>query len=249
MDAATLDFIPHAVAWNRRLSPPQLSAKQQVTEPREMPRELTTTADPDLETLRRVAAGDVDAFEALVRRHERRLLRLCERMLGNAETAREATQEVFLKAWRKAGGFRPRAKVSTWLYRIAVNHCLNQLRRRKVVQFFSFGDVGALGDGAHDGEDSLELDPADAAPDAERRLADRRRWQRIRRAIDELPAAQRAVLVLVRFEGLSYLQTADALGISRNAVESRLFRAMRRLERTRGVLDEESQLTDSPTQT
>lgn len=203
-----------------------------------------TRTDPDLETLRRVAEGDVDAFEGLVRRHERRLLRLCERMLGNAETAQEATQEVFLKAWRKAAGFRPRAKVSTWLYRIAVNHCLNQLRRRKVARFFSFGDV-AFGDHESDGDEARELDPADTAPDAERRLTDRRRWQRLRRAIDELPAAQRAVLVLVRFEGLSYLETADALGVSRNAVESRLFRAMRRLEKTPGVLDDEPHLTNS----
>lgn len=221
MDAATFDTrLPHA--WNSRTEMTRL----------EMNRPETTRPDPDLDTLRRVAAGDVDAFEALVRRHERRLLRLCERMLGNAETAQEATQEVFLKAWRKAGGFSPRAKVSTWLYRIAVNHCLNQLRRRKVAQFFSFGDVAS-----DDGDESLELDPVDGAPDAERKLADRRRWQRLRRAIDELPAAQRAVLVLVRFEGLSYLETADALGLTRNAVESRLFRAMRRLEKTPGVLD------------
>lgn len=241
MDAASLELSSHPAAWSRRLSP-----NQRVREPREM----TTPADPDLEALRRVAAGDVDAFEALVRRHERRLLRLCERMLGNAESAREATQDVFFKAWRKAAGFRPRAKVSTWLYRIAVHHCLNQLRRRKVVQFFSFGDAVSTRS-ADGGDETLELDPADPAPDAERRLADRRRWQRLRQAIDELPAAQRAVLVLVRFEGLSYLETAEALGVTRNAVESRLFRAMRRLEKTPGVLDcvldDDSHLTDSPT--
>jgi Sigma-70 region 2 len=63
------------------------------------------TTDADHEALRRVAAGDVDAFEALVRRHERRLHRLCERMLGDAELAREATQETFFKAWRKAATF------------------------------------------------------------------------------------------------------------------------------------------------
>jgi RNA polymerase sigma-70 factor (ECF subfamily) len=186
------------------------------------------TTDPDLETLRRVAAGDLDAFEALVRRHERRLLRLCERMLSDVEAAREATQETFFKAWRKASSFRPRAKVSTWLYRIAVNHCLNRLRRRQVVQFFSFTMVD---------EGDEAFDPPDPAPDAERRLRDRRRWSRLAAAIDELPAGQRAVLVLVRFEGLSYQQTAETLGISSGAVESRLFRAMRRLEQTPGVLE------------
>ncbi|MDA8016665.1 MAG: RNA polymerase sigma factor [Thermoanaerobaculia bacterium] len=193
-------------------------------------REMTASSDPDLETLRRVVEGDTLAFETLVRRHQGRILRLSERMLGNKEAAQEATQDVFFKAWRKASSFRPRAKVSTWLYRIAVNHCLNLLRRRKLVQFFSFGDMAR-----NQGEEAQELDPQDASPDAERRLSDLRRWRRLREAIEELPAAQRAVLVLVRFEGLSYLDTATALGISRNAVESRLFRAMRRLEKTPGV--------------
>ena len=70
-------------------------------------------------------------------RHHRRLLRVCERLLGDREEARDAVQEVLLKVLHKAGGFRPRALVSTWLYRIAVNHCLNVLRRRRLVRMLS----------------------------------------------------------------------------------------------------------------
>jgi RNA polymerase sigma-70 factor (ECF subfamily) len=187
-----------------------------------------TAADPGWEVLARVAAGDVEAFALLVEAHQQRLLRLCERLLGDLEEARDAVQEVFLKAFRKAGDFRPRGQVYTWLYRIAVNHCLNRLRRRRLVRFTRLGGP-AEPDALHAPE-APELDPVDGAPSPEEALAARRRWAATRRAIAALPPNQRAVLVLVRFEGLSYREAAAVLGVTEGAVESRLFRAMRRLE-------------------
>jgi RNA polymerase sigma-70 factor (ECF subfamily) len=181
--------------------------------------------DPDRELLARVAAGDVDAFEPLVERHQDRLIAVCQRLLGDREAARDAAQEVFLKAFRKAGDFEPRAQVSTWLYRIAVNHCLNVLRRRRLAKLLPWGVTGSETDDA-----APAFDPADEAADPETALAARRRWQRVRRAIDALPPGQRAVLVLVRFEGLAYKEAAEALGISLGAVESRLMRALRHLD-------------------
>ena len=169
-----------------------------------------------------MAAGDAEAFAPLVESHQERLLRLCERLLGDPEEARDAAQEVFLKAYRKAGDVRPAGQVYTWLYRIAVNHCLNKLRRRKLVRFLRWEDPGD--------RDLPEFDPPDRAPDPAASLATRRRWQATRRAIGKLPENQRAVVVLIRFEGLSYQQTAAVLGITEGAVESRLVRAMRRLE-------------------
>ncbi|MEM1177618.1 MAG: RNA polymerase sigma factor [Acidobacteriota bacterium] len=183
--------------------------------------------DPDRGALERAAAGDTESFGAIVERHQGRLFRVCLRMLGDREEALEATQDVLLKAFRSAATFTPRGRVYTWLYRIAVNHCLNRLRRRKIARFFGFGDLGGPDD------EDLEWDPADDAPDAERRLVDQRAWLRTRRAIDALPTNQRAVLVLAKFEGLSYREIADTLGITMGAVESRLFRAMRRLEAQR----------------
>lgn len=178
--------------------------------------------DPGWAALTRVAAGDAGAFALLVESHQERLLRLCERMLGDAEDARDAAQEVLLKAYRKAGEVRPVGQVYTWLYRIAVNHCLNKLRRRKLVRFLRWDDG--------DDPDAPAFDPPDGAPDPAAALETRRRWQATRRAIAKLPENQRAVVVLVRFEGLSYKQTAEVLGITEGAVESRLVRAMRRLE-------------------
>jgi RNA polymerase sigma-70 factor (ECF subfamily) len=185
-----------------------------------------TAADPGWEALARVAAGDTEAFAAIVETHQERLLHLCERLLGNPEEARDAAQEVFLKLFRKAAELRPLGQVYTLLYRIAVNHCLNQLRRRKLVRFLRFATQPEK-----PGEpDAPVFDPVDPGPDPAVELEARRRWQITRKAIAQLPDNQRAVLVLARFEGLSYRQIAEVLGITEGAVESRLFRAMRRIE-------------------
>ena len=181
-------------------------------------------ADPDWDLVARVAAGDREAFAELVERHHRRLLRVCERLLGDAEDARDAVQEVFLKVMTKAGGFRPEALVSTWLYRVAVNHCLNVLRRRRLRRWVSLSP-------AEDDETAAPLDPAEERADPHRELDARRQWGRVQRAIAALPPSQRAVLVLARFEELSYKEIAETLGITLGAVESRLFRAMRALEK------------------
>jgi len=181
-----------------------------------------SATDPGWEVLARVAAGDGNAFVHLVESHQDRLLRLCERLLGDAEEARDAVQDVFLKVYRKAGEVRPQGQVYTWLYRVAVNHCFNKLRRRKLVRFLRWESAGDDAD--------APFDPPDAAPDPAAALDARQRWQTTRRAIAALPDNQRAVLVLARFEGLSYKQIAEVLEITEGAVESRLFRAMRRVE-------------------
>ncbi len=182
-------------------------------------------ADPDWEVLARVGRGDTDAFAGLVERHQDRLLAVCARLLGDREEARDACQEVFLRAFRKAGEYRPAGQVFTWLYRIAVNLCFNRLRRRRIVRFLPFA-TSRPGE-----EESVELDPPDPGPDAARRLLQRERWRATRRALDRLPVGQRLVVVLAKFEGLSYREIAAALSISEAAVESRLVRAMRTLER------------------
>ena len=181
---------------------------------------MTTEHDPDLQTLREVAGGDLEAFSALVERHQGRLHALCERMLGDREEARDAVQEVYIKIFEKAGGFRPRGQVFTWIYRIAVNHCLNKLRRRKIVRFFSLGG---------ETDDGPVFEPRDEAAGPEKRMQMRERWAVTRRSLDALPASQKPVVILAKFEGMSYRQIAEVMGISEGAVESRLVRAMRHL--------------------
>jgi RNA polymerase sigma-70 factor (ECF subfamily) len=148
-------------------------------------------------------------------------------MLGDAEEARDAAQDVFLKAYRKAGEVEPRGQVYTWLYRVAVNHCLNKLRRRRLARFLRWTDPADPE--APEVIRAADCDPPDRAPDPAAVLEAKRRWRATREAIDALPANQRSVLILARFEGLSYRQIAEVLRITEGAVESRLFRAMRRL--------------------
>lgn len=185
--------------------------------------ERVEPADPerDWRLLERAADGDEEAFARLVEAHQGRLVRLCERLLHDREEACDAAQEVFIKAFRKARSLEPRGQLYTWLYRVATNNCLNRLRRRRIVRFLPLvADEGGRG---------ARRDPADPAPDADRRLEARRRWSETRRAISRLPPSQRTVLVLARFEGRSYREIAELLGISVGAVEGRLFRALRKL--------------------
>ena len=177
----------------------------------------------DWQLLALAGEGDEEAFRTIVERHQDRLVRLCQRLLHDREEALDAAQEVFIKAYKKAGKLERRGELYTWLYRVGTNHCLNKLRRRRIVRFLPIGESSS--------EESAWLEPQDRAPAADRRLAARQRWQATREAIARLPENQQAVLVLAKFEGLSYRQIAEALQITEGAVESRLFRAMRNLSK------------------
>lgn len=183
---------------------------------------LDDTSESDWQLLSRTAEGDEEAFRRLVERHQDRLVGLCQRLLGDREEALDAAQEVFLKTYGKAGSLQPKGELFTWMYRVATNHCLNRIRRRKLAQFLSLTpDPGA---------EAASLEPVDNAPDALATLESRRRWRQTLEAIGALPESQRVVLILARFEGLPYRQIGEILGISEGAVESRLFRAMRHLK-------------------
>lgn len=179
---------------------------------------------PDWQLLAESAQGDHDSFRRLVERHQDRVIRHCQRLLGNREAALDAAQEVFLRTYRKASSLEPKGQLYTWLYRVATNHCLNRIRRRKIVRMIGFGSSA-------DEQLPLVEHFADGNPGPEEALATKERWQRTRDALETLPANQRAVVLLTKFEGLSYKETAESLGISVSAVESRLFRAMRHLEK------------------
>jgi RNA polymerase sigma-70 factor (ECF subfamily) len=193
---------------------------------------LAGAGDVDWKLLALAASGDGDAFTTLVEHHQDRLVGLCSRWLGDREEAQDAAQEVFLKVYRHAARAQPRGQFFTWLYRIAINHCLNQLRRRRIARFFSLQGMGA-GRGGREGDDArggdVAYDPPGLGPDAEAELLARERWRETRRRLEQLPENQRVVVMLARFEGLSGREIAETLGITEGAVESRLVRAMRRL--------------------
>jgi RNA polymerase sigma-70 factor, ECF subfamily len=151
-------------------------------------------------------AGDVDAFEVLVRRHQARVHRIALWMLGVDADAEDATQETFVRAWRGLGRFRGESAVTTWLYRIVTNRCLNMIAARRSAE-------------------SLEPDLASAGGDPAEIAEQRERFAAVAREVASLPPEQRAALVLRDFEGLSYEEVAAALKVSVAAVKGRIHRA------------------------
>ena len=178
----------------------------------------------DWQLLARTADGDDEAFRTIVERHQDRLVRLCQRMLHDREEALDTAQEVFIKAYQKAGKLQPKGELYTWLYRVATNHCLNRIRRQRIVRFLPLGPSSA--------DEVYSLEPVSKSAEPDTELVAKERWWATQRAIGSLPESQRAVLVLAKFEGMSYRQIAEILEITEGAVESRLFRAMRSLSKT-----------------
>jgi RNA polymerase sigma-70 factor (ECF subfamily) len=150
--------------------------------------------------------GDVDAFEAIVRRHQAGVYRVALRMLGSRADAQDVTQETFVRAWRSLGRFRGDSAVSTWLDRIVTRRCLDVIATRRTTEYL---------------DDDLQTSATDPSESAEQR----ERLQAVTRAIAMLPAEQRAALVLREFESLSYQEVADVLGTTLPAVKGRIHRA------------------------
>lgn len=157
----------------------------------------------DEELVERARGGDLDAFAELVSRFEPRVRAVLWRLLDDDRDLEEATQDTFVQAWRSLGRFRGQARVSTWLYRIAVNEALQRRRRKRLP------------------ETELEETAAEPVDTSERAELSRFLAARIR----ELPADHRAALVLRDLEGLSNQEVADVLGISLAAAKSRIHRA------------------------
>lgn len=176
------------------------------------------SAPADFALATRTAAGDDTAFEALMRRFNRKLFRVARSILKNDADAEDALQDAYLQAYRRLGDFRGEAQLGTWLTRIVINQCLMRLRadrRDPVVVSFHPDDAG--GPGTEVPDEKVES-PTDAAFRGEiRRLLEHR--------IDALPLAMRTVLVMRDIEDMSVQETAESLGIPPATVRTRLFRA------------------------
>ncbi len=165
----------------------------------------TYSLDPTSGLVRRAKAGDLAAFEEIIRLHEKHVLRIAIRMLGNLPDAQDAAQETLLKGFDDTREFRP------WLSRMTVNVCLDLLRKRRTVV-----SIGTITPPAAKGN------PEDLASLEERR-------QMMTAALAQLPEKQRAAIVLRDVEGLSTAEVADALGSSESTVRSQISTARVRL--------------------
>ncbi len=164
----------------------------------------------------RAREGDQEAFGTLVRLHQRQVYALALRMLRNSDDAVEAIQEVFLAAWQGLAGFRGDARFTTWLYRIAYNHCL-KIAERQRRDATARAELAAESARAWSAEGALS---ARMASDAERAMR-----ERVRGEIASLPPKYRAVLVLRHLNELSYEEMAEVMRVPIGTVKTQLFRA------------------------
>lgn len=193
---------------------------------------MNAAPDPDTQLFLQVQQGDRAAFDELMRRFEGKVLGLVHRYVGPRGDAEDVAQEVFLKVYRARKSFEPRARFSTWLYRITVNLCLNDIRGRGAAKR-ALGSVSHSAPAGRDGEGSLAPTIRDERLDAPSDAAARgEEGCEVRRAIAALPEAQRIALVLNRYEEMSYDDLASVLGLTVPAVKSLLFRARENVKKT-----------------
>lgn len=169
--------------------------------------------------IRRAQRGDNDAFEALLRLHEKRVYNLCLRMSGNENDALDLSQEAFIKAWRALGQYQFEASFSTWLFRLTSNVCLDFLRRKKRRQELS------LTENYEDSAEGAELSLPDAQPLPEEQAITNEARRELAQAMARLAPDHREILQLRVVEDLSYEQIAEILDIRVGTVKSRLARA------------------------
>jgi len=180
---------------------------------------------PSEELMTRVAEGDECAFQILVNRHQASVLNLIYRFMGDRSKSEDLAQEAFLHVWRAAKNYQRKSKFTTWLYRICVNLCLNEIksaRRKKWLRFFQNAP-----DSKHPENETL----LDESPTPEELLLARERNQQITNALQSLPQNQRIALVLKRYDDLSYEEISRVIGCSIPAVDSLLVRAKRTLQK------------------
>jgi RNA polymerase sigma-70 factor, ECF subfamily len=183
------------------------------------------TGPSDEELVEEFQRGDPYAFDVLVGRWDRKIQGAIYRIMGPEEDARDLCQETLLKAYRALGTFKKEARFSSWLYQIALNVCRDRLRRRKSRPQVSLDEMMEAGEIAPFGRGPSPLDLIEAS-DLSRAVA---------AAVESLPPEQREVVVLKEYQGLTFLEIAQALDVPISTVKTRLYRGLsllrQRLER------------------
>ena len=165
------------------------------------------------------AAGDRDAFDVIVERHRRSVYQVCYRFVHNHEDASDLAQDAFVRAWRGMKTFKGQAALSTWLYRIAVNVCLNRVAAKTPV-------IEPIESTEHVEDVRVE--------GAQHAMIRQERAVAVRKAIANLPEKQRATLILRTYHDMSHQQIADVLGSSVGAVKANFFHALANLKKILG---------------
>jgi len=184
--------------------------------------EADVEQDVDAALMLAFARGDAGAFDRLFERWAAKLLRFVERMVHDTATAEELVQESFLRVYRARDRYEPSARFSTWLFHIATNLALNELRRPRRARPHASADADRFGQ---------PLDLVDSRARTDDVVHARRESARVERALDALPERQRAALLLAAVDGLAYAEIAEALGTTTRSVKSLVHRARTALAR------------------
>ena len=187
-----------------------------------MPHEPEPMTDEEL--VRTVLAGDRERFAGLVERYQARLVNYLYRLVRNTDDAHDLAQEVFVRVYQALDRFDPQYRFSTWLFRVAQNAAIDQIRRRR----FRSVPIGTSEDAR--GEGTRELDVEDGGPSALDELTGRERDAEVRRAIDGLPWEYRELIVMRHYGELAYDEIAEAKGMPLGTVKNKLFRARQLLK-------------------
>ena len=175
------------------------------------------------ELVRRLQKGDDAAFEEFVSTYEKKIYTLALRQIGNAQDAQDITQEVFLRVYRNIGSFRAESRLSTWVYQITMNACIDATRRRarRVEVTPMYTD--------EDGEEQTPIELPDESYAPEKMFEQTSLREQIKEGLEHLSEEHRRILVLRDINGLSYTEIAEVLNLSEGTVKSRLFRARDRM--------------------
>jgi RNA polymerase sigma-70 factor, ECF subfamily len=171
--------------------------------------------ETDIELVKAVGAGDLQAFEYLVKKYQSPVLNFVYRLVGDRDAAEDILQEVFWGLYRAAPRFEARAQLSTWLFKIAYNFSMNEIKRRK--RYLN------LKEALHD------LPHAETGPSALSAIEARELEKDVMTALDQLPENQKAAMLLRVNEDLSYAEISEVLSVSFSSAESLIFRARTRL--------------------
>lgn len=186
--------------------------------------------DQERKLIEKASGGDPSAFNRLMQQHERRMYAVALRMCANREDAQDCLQEAMLRVYRSIGGFKGQSSFSTWVYRITMNTCLDELRRKKNRQSTSLD--GLLDQG---------WSPADGENIPEKQAVRSEARQILHAAIQELPDDMRSAIVLRDIHGLSYDEISRTLDINVGTIKSRISRGR---EKLREKLKENAELFD-----
>ena len=181
-----------------------------LTAPSEM---IAQDSDADFSLVERYLAGDMTAFDELMLRYERQIYRVCYRFVENRDDAKDLAQDVFIKAFEHLPTFRRESSLKTWLYRIAMNHCINHVKKH-----------------AHE---FVEVDEniGSTRPSVHAEMEDREQRDELRRLVKRLPPKQKAILELRIHEQLSYEEIAKISGRSVSTIKASVFFALEKIRK------------------